>query len=150
MAGKVISFRLDDEVYQELEQKSLPGESPAQAGQRILKSALGFVEQEQILNVSDRLKSLEDAINKFAEELPQIKFDVQLLKESRKSKPTGKPEIRSIGYLKQWGIIPKTLKPTDADIDKIFDGIDGSQWQYLGHIKGNSNGLLSKQFQRVS
>lgn len=112
-----------------------------------LGSELVPPDDSEILN--QRVTALEQFVT-------EIKNDVRVLKSQKpkpsgktKNRPTGKPEVRAISYLKADNILPKDIKPTDADIEKIFDGIDGSRWIYLGIQKSPTSGLATKAFQRV-
>lgn len=113
-----------------------------------LRNALdsNLVPPDDLTVVNRRLDSLEQNIN---QEISQLKNDIQLLKQSAVEPPVQpkdkKPVIKTIGYLKNYNILPKKINVTEKDIGKFFDGNNGSKWQYLGRTKGNQ-----KQFQRVS
>lgn len=108
------------------------------------------------------LKSSEELINGRFDELHQrvtnLEGDIADLKKLvRQPKPSSKPkartstepEVRAITYLKSYRILSQNIKPTDTDIDKIFEGNDGSKWKYLGVQPSKSTGLPSKLFQRL-
>ncbi|OKH56257.1 hypothetical protein NIES2101_00285 [Calothrix sp. HK-06] len=161
MSGRVVSFRIDDEVFAELEQRMLPDESPGQAANRILKSALGFDDATEIGDVQKiiavELAPILDRLNFLELKVEEIKSTKERSTSANKKPATklkpkspNKNEVRSIGYLKSHNVIDKKIKPTEDDIGTFYDGNDGSKWEYLGYQKGAASGLPQKQFQRVN
>lgn len=125
MGQRVISFRIDDDMTNELEQRKLPDESIMLTAQRVLREALGLgvigeqsrrVEeivdsavlpvQNQVEELRARLElfeesqnnsQLEERLNKLSDELPRLVQDIWTLKEAMQG--SGEPLLERVEKL---------------------------------------------------
>lgn len=125
MAARVISFRVDDEMINELEQRKLQDESIMLTAQRVLREALGLgvigeqsrrVEeivdsavlplQSQVEELRARLELFEESrnnsemekrLNNLSDELPRLVQDIWTLKEAMQG--SGEPLLERVEKL---------------------------------------------------
>jgi chromosome segregation ATPase len=83
MAQKVISFRCDDDMLTELEQRKLPDESIMLTAQRVLREALGLgVIGEQARRVEE---IVDTAVQPIQQEIEELRARLESIEESLKS-----------------------------------------------------------------
>jgi hypothetical protein len=116
---------------------------------KALDSGLIPPDDSEVLNqrfneLTSKVNAIESTLESLTKELAILKSRKQPSKKP-KVKSSTDPDIRTIGYLKSYNVLPKGFVPMPTDIDKVFDGIDGSRWRYLGVHKST----LAKQFQRL-
>jgi hypothetical protein len=112
-----------------------------------LDNSLMPPDDSEVLN--QRFNELTSKVNAIESTLELLTNELASRKNKTKVKNTNKSEIRAISYLKAYNILPKDIKPSVSDVDKIYDGNDGSRWVFLGIQKSPTSGLPTKSFKRL-